>query len=112
MYERRTVAFLDLLGFKRAIQRAENNLWLLLRVREALQSITTYASVSKSGLGGSLLPGAYAQSFSDNIVICGQSDWVFYQVTKLIRELFTVGFAVRGGITVGNIYYADGLVFG
>jgi hypothetical protein len=113
MYERRTVAFLDLLGFKSAIEKTPRNLLLVLKVRDALKSMAEFATpAGQREPKGSQLAVAYVQSFSDSIVICGGPAWVLQQVTRLTWSLLPLGFAIRGGVVTGDIYYSDGVVFG
>ncbi|MGF6636175.1 hypothetical protein [Paraburkholderia sp. MM6662-R1] len=117
-YEERVVAFVDLLGFKEAIQRSahknESGRELLRRIHAALDiRIDGYAQAFAPMVDLQMSPSDFDErfhSFSDFIVMSVKRDicaigLLIYAVFKICRELLSQGFASRGGIAMGDLYH-------
>jgi hypothetical protein len=123
------VAFIDLLGFKDLIGRANDT--SRLAVLNLLKSLTaqkrnadySYEKCSPHSEILHIRPAITA--FSDNIAISFeaahiQNDFAYstaFELTsriagKIACEAFKVGCLIRGGIAVGEIWHQDGVVFG
>jgi hypothetical protein len=109
MYDTRTVAFLDILGFKDVIRRSESNLFILMQVRQAL---TDLSASSKFDSGSNSAAQMCLQCFSDNVVICGTTSWVFHRIITIGQAMIKLGFPIRGGVTQGKIFFSNGVIFG
>jgi hypothetical protein len=112
VYEERAVAFLDILGFKDAIVRGDSNLSTQIQIRKALTILTRSGRARHRDTRYAGLSAKYALGFSDNIVLAGDMNWVLTEVIALSQAILSVGFLVRGGIALGNIFYKDRVVFG
>jgi hypothetical protein len=115
------VAYIDLLGFKEAIKNntQEDEIFKLLK---SFQEATGNSKVEDSGdacLGVSV--------FSDHVVISVRIKDMTYQgrscsieflkafqlaISGFARLALAHGFLIRGGITVGELFHDNGIVFG
>jgi len=120
IYEERVVAYIDILGWKAATNAADP------RLKQALQIIHDEAE----GFGRQekertkQIPGVIVNpmylavqvaAFSDNIAIsmpAGFGERIFSFSGDIARRLLSLGFLVRGGVTVGLLYQEDNFVFG
>lgn len=133
-YQEQLVAYIDLLGFS---ETSFQNHEMKMKVLELLKGLSfpqgnlgesvTHSEPHPNGkgiimsyIGGSAKP-AYS-SFSDNIIMSWPTNTI-----KLKQAIFTLehyiyqfialpalkaGFLIRGGITIGNLYHQDGVVYG
>jgi len=106
VYEKRIVAFVDILGFKSIINRLEEEPELFDIVRNILDSISKKVKEISS---------AEMTAFSDNIVISSNKNKE-YQVLIRARDfsllLLQNGFLCRGGVAIGPTYHKGNIVFG
>jgi hypothetical protein len=109
-YERRVVVFYDMLGWRSEIADAGNDPAKIGNLRRLILSHTRVLSMPVKA-------PVNVSTFSDNIVISTPVDRV--NVPYLLRaiaimQLMTTAlhFLIRGGITVGNIYHDEEVVFG
>ncbi len=117
LYEKRIVAFIDILGFEALIKDSENNRNNQKKVNTALDivySIKEYFADDEYGT----ITGMKVMTFSDSIVISlplDKKDALFLMLIHVIRlqlKLGFVGVVVRGGIAIGDLYHDNKKVFG
>ena len=111
VYEQRAVAFVDILGFGELVRRADKTLGLQCKIIDALRRVRSVASPEKTETDLRI------QNFSDSLIISARSTadgfWhLALTVDALAWSLLSLGLLVRGGITVGNVYHDDEIVFG
>src|SRR5580704_9524440 len=132
------VAFVDLLGFSEAnkelTEEVRFQVFQLLSSLVALRSV--FIAIHESLADGSTRHWVRPtiSNFSDNIVISYSLDslleslnnkgvtdatvrfLVYPQFVKLLATIaataLRLGFLIRGGATIGNLYHANGVVFG
>jgi hypothetical protein len=110
-YERRIVAYYDILGWRSKIEAAGLDTEKITALKNVIQIFSTTPDSAK-------YPFDYRQTtFSDNVVISSiVSDQSVFNF--LLRLGFTqilsacLGFFIRGGVTVGNIVHDRHVVFG
>jgi hypothetical protein len=110
-YERRVVAFYDVMGWRSKIEAAGADIEKITMLKNVIRLFSTTPDQDK-------YPFDYRQStFSDNHVV---SSLVSQQsvFNLLLRLSFTqilsayLGFFVRGGVTIGDIVHDEHVVFG
>lgn len=135
-YERRLIAFIDILGFKEIVKQSESDsskIELIYSVLEYLKDwektekwdlkfLEIEEDAQKKGVNNFDLRGkTNTTSFSDSIVVSVKVDKnVNEMVSTLIVNLAYIGTVMlekgilfRGGLTIGNIIHVDnGTVFG
>lgn len=111
-YERRIVAYFDVLGWRSEIEQAANDARRIARIAmvpkifsQGVSQIATQA------------PGAHLTSFSDSVIVSAP-----YKADRLqssLEGLATIqlgaafaGFWLRGGITIGPLIHNEAFVFG
>lgn len=108
-YQRRAVAFLDILGFSQLVERADELEW-----RNAIESVL-------KTLRGTLAPNAAfdlrLSQFSDCIVISAPVEPYSVQLVMtgsimLANNLLQHMVLLRGGIAIGNLIHTDDVMFG
>lgn len=120
-YELRLVAFLDVWGWRHAIERSQNDPELVKVLGlglSALRGQVDLISWEQDHGDEAGWPGdPQATQFSDCIVLSTRPD--FAGETHLISSIGLVctiflrnGFLVRGGVTIGEMYHRDGLAYG
>ncbi len=114
MYELRTVAFIDILGFKDALKiesRAKEILGALTQVKASINKY--YDQPIRNQLEG--IFDIELSAFSDSVVISGiesQTVVVLSCVLEFSQMLLECGFLCRGAIAFGRLYHRDGILFG
>lgn len=110
-YEQRIVIFFDVLGWKDRIERAGNNPHRIAELR-------LIAAVMAFGDRGEFSDqGGVLTSFSDNVVVSlpfrpEQVPEILEGIAKVQFGMATLGFFIRGGITVGDLHHDNRTVFG
>ena len=110
VYEKRIVAFVDILGFKTIIEDSVCDTSLRRKALEATEII-------HSRRGGKI-EGTQVTTFSDSAVIScplNMRNALFYTIIDIIHlqlELGNKGLMLRGGIAIGDVYHDDDIVFG
>ncbi|WP_045459860.1 hypothetical protein [Vibrio hyugaensis] len=129
MYTKRAVFFLDILGFGKKVEEAENDLELMTKIRTCLSLIESLPRASSNNNVGFLLSlmrgGGLPESdlkvltFSDSLVIsvsCEQPEAVvtlLSVIQEVQYELLKIGLLSRGGADVGLMAHEDnGIMFG
>lgn len=110
-YEKRAVAFLDILGFTDLIKEQGHESEILAVFEHLRFRASQVERASKTG-------GMQFTAFSDCIVLSAELRDGFgafrmaAYVGYLVLDLLARGFLVRGGLTVGDLYHKNGMVFG
>lgn len=110
-YERKTVVFYDVLGWRDQIKRAGNDPTKIARLQRMI-----LRPIQNLRAGKDTLKFQFS-AFSDNIAIsCAPDrDSIFRLLTTLgsfVLGSTAAGFLVRGGLTLGEIVHNDHAVFG
>ncbi len=111
VYEKRIVAFLDILGFSTAIEDSKTDTALRRRIKKAMEIIRESA---KNEVDYSVRK---VSTFSDSAVISYElkQSALFYLLMDIIHlqlGLGGLGFMIRGGIAIGDCYHDGNIVFG
>ncbi len=114
LYEKRTIAFIDILGFKKVLEKeskARDILEVLTQVKNKVEE--HYLKPEHKIFQGIFdLEFSY---FSDSIVISGsehQTISVLFTALEFSQLLIEKGFLCRGAIKFGDIYHKQGIMFG
>lgn len=121
-YDDRTVAFLDILGFKEHIKASERDPDLVTKIHDALsfkdpidlplaEDFARRLDLERDTLTD------FTQSFSDCIAISTGTTpedigLLVFMVFQKSRELLLKGFISRGGISMGKLFHDGNLLFG
>jgi len=122
-YERRLVAFIDILGWSVACGDP-NKLNTVAKIATNLRTLPiAYSEDFKNKL--TMTPGAAPSvdhqhteltTFSDCLAISTSTDvdcTLFFKfLTIVCRDLLTQGFLTRGGVTVGHLCHVENMIFG
>ena len=112
-YSSRVVAFIDILGFRTLVQRLSVEPNLHDKLHSALSQISKYKEMS--------LAERFAHKetetsvFSDSIVISSQKENLFLVLWNCIclqAHLLTLGILTRGGISYGQTYHKNDILYG
>jgi len=118
MYREAIITFVDILGFKNIIQKSTAE-----EVLKILKKIEYFSDAKESSDGEDYTPKII--QFSDSIIRIRPLDSkanlefrygsLFYELNDLVimqGELINHGICIRGGLTVGNVYFDDAKVYG
>lgn len=117
-YERKVVAFFDILGFKNHIDKTiePNGNEYILNIKSAFDLI--YSNLSEH-YDPEIVPNIKYSTFSDCVVFSfpiRQHDSLFYTLLPLVwlqaELLWKHEMILRGAITIGDLYHDDDMVFG
>jgi len=120
-YEERFIAFLDILGWRAAIQRSLSDAELVPVLGLSLDLFSGFANhiawVHDGGREGSWPGDPQMTHFSDSVVVSARADRAGYSHLKsalwfLSTALLQGGFLVRGGIASGPLYHKSANVYG
>jgi hypothetical protein len=123
IYERRLVAFVDILGWSEACKTESAQ---LVEAAELIhQTAEGYSEQEKAKIAemanhpGMTLNPMYKMvhmaAFSDSIAVSMPTSFghrILGGVTDLCRNLLRLGFLTRGGITIGDLYHVENVIFG
>lgn len=109
-YKNRLVIFFDILGWRDHIKKAGNDPEKISR----LNQVVTMLSVLK---GHDTTGEHQISSFSDNVVMSVPVNIEslhdhFNSIARVQLGMAMMGFLIRGGITIGDIYHNEHAVFG
>jgi len=109
-YENRTVAFFDILGWKEEIDTAGNDPRHIARLATAVRLFASHVGTANA-------EGVLMTTFSDNVVVSkpfAPNDvwWLLQGLATTQLGLASLGFWMRGGVTVGGLFHDDKIVFG
>jgi hypothetical protein len=110
-YERRMVAFCDVLGWRSQIKRAGSDSKKIGTLRRQILLVQRTIGAIKGDLG------LRFSSFSDNIVLSGPPNALTLAAFKVILSDYqwcsaAFGFLTRGAVTMGDICHDGQVVFG
>lgn len=117
-YEKRIVLYLDILGFKNAVDKSIEDQEVLQTIYKSLNNIYSDKIKNYQGPLKGLDYGTHISVFSDNIVMSepynrnGSLYNFIYSVYWLVNEILWDGFVVRGAITIGDLFHDDKVIFG
>jgi hypothetical protein len=117
-YEKRVIAFVDILGFRSLLARMPQEPDLFETIRDALESVMEYGIASRQApvLDRSYIPtGLEMTAFSDCYVISAKtgSEFLILNLARqLVLCLLEVGIISRGAIVAGELYHEHPVVFG
>lgn len=117
-YEKRIVAYVDILGFKNMVADSRKNAEVSERIHNALKRIHKIVERNYSkGISNGTEFGIEVSTFSDNAVISypAKEDNLFFLIIELIHlqlDLVIEGVLIRGGITIGDLYHDKDVVYG
>ena len=126
-YQKSVVAFIDLLGFKSSLKHEENLVEILnvLRRMKAGESSNDSSLTQVEGNTHVIKIKPSISVFSDSMVISASesllSDVVQWhhlvvEILNIVQQLsnFIIkkGYILRGGLTIGDLYHADGVIVG
>lgn len=123
-YEERYVAFIDVLGFKSLVDRAEADAKLLERLATNLEEVRTY-----SALGATMDASAIndpenffhnmfrMSTFSDSIIISTKINLIGLGLIAMLsgimcNKLLHQGIFTRGAISAGKLIHTESIAFG
>lgn len=125
VYETRYVAFIDILGFSSAVNTSKTDAKSRIKIGLALNLLQQYArghtefaqKLAAEGQAGDFPRQILLTQFSDCLAVSASANLEGRQrlistVNFLSHGLFPHGFLLRGGITVGDIYHRDNVIFG
>lgn len=114
-YERRVVAFVDILGFERLVTRSESDpiaFSVVRTVQQTLELATTQDKIIETGM-----PFEFTQ-VSDSLILSFPpekqsliSALMRLQILQL-DLLMQPGVLCRGGVTIGNVIHSENAIFG
>ena len=123
-YEKRVVAYADVLGWKAACYDLSKYSSLQSAALEIANYARNFSPQVKAALAAAqgVASSAVEQHadiefsfFSDNFVVSGspsQVELVFKILAFSSHALLRANFLVRGGVTIGNLYHKDNVLFG
>ena len=118
VYEKRIIAFIDILGFKNHIKRTINDEEYAEHLLNVMKKIVDIKSDNEQGILSQKWTGKEVSIFSDCLVISYPLDFeggLFLILIDLIHiqvELFFADIIFRGGISLGRVYHDGNIVFG
>lgn len=111
-YERRIVAYFDVLGWRSEIEQAADDARKIARIAKVPKIFSQ--GVSQIAAQAS---GAHLTSFSDNVIV--SAPYEANRLQSFLEGLATIqlgaafaGFWLRGGITIGRLVHNESFVFG
>jgi hypothetical protein len=113
IYKERAVAFMDILGMRSIISRINSDDAIRINLHGVLNLIKQQERYSK--INANDLSDMQVSVFSDCIAISISPEKISSLIcvcSNLQDRILHLGFAVRGGITVGRTIHADGLLYG
>lgn len=118
VYNKRIVAFIDILGFQAYIKQSENNPDCAQRIKRVLNYIAYLKKDNDEGKLSLREIGKEVTVFSDSIVISypySLESSLFYLMIDIVHiqlQLVAEGFLFRGGIAIGELHHKGNIVFG
>lgn len=119
MYTERIVAFIDILGFKKLVERSLLSPEVADRIYRALQLIYGRKQDNEAdNFMGMQKYGVEVAVFSDSVVVSYPLDYsgglffVLLDVIHLQLDLMSLGILIRGGIAIGPLYHSGQIVYG
>lgn len=122
-YKQRYIAFIDILGFRDAVKKAETDEILLEDIINALKNLTLIKSFFEEKytiIEDDRFSAITALWFKPNIQVFSDSIYISTPdlndlgayCALIYNVLFSYGFFSRGGVTKGNSFESENIVFG
>jgi hypothetical protein len=122
-YERRFVAYIDILGWKEACGDPNKRVVVAAVARKLSELPESFSRPLKDRLKATQRGvvdldhlGTEVVTFSDNLAIStpASADYrLFFKFLSIVcRDLLTEGFLARGGVTLGKLYHRENMIFG
>lgn len=117
-YQDRVILFIDLLGFKNAVNGSVYSDELFAKVMRAVNSLYKAKGDNYNGSMKGTEIGVEISTFSDSLVISKDiyEPGSFYYLLNMayfaIIEIVASGFVARGAITVEKLYHDEKVIFG
>ncbi|GBG13144.1 DNA primase [Novimethylophilus kurashikiensis] len=121
-YDSRLVAFIDILGWSKAVNSSAKNgadtVKALGQALIPLKAFTNFIGTLESIMPETGWPGDPVMShFSDSVVLTVKDDVIGRQhllqaLHALSASMIRHGFLLRGGIARGDVYHRNGIIFG
>lgn len=113
-YQRRIIAYFDVLGWRGHIERANEDTTQIPLLHAVVQAL---AMGARPGIVPNAEPQRFYTSFSDHVVVSLPLDLddlpAFLDgVGAMQLGIATIGFFLRGAITIGQLYHDREVVFG
>lgn len=119
IYEKRVVAFVDILGFKNMVVASQTDIIQQQRILQAMDIIHSHKKMNDEFLGGGLKEfGVQVTTFSDSAIISypitydGGLFFVLLDLIHLQLDLLKVGMFIRGGVCIGDAHHDAFNAFG
>ncbi len=118
-YERRIVAFVDILGFRKKIQETEHIDSGHDRILNLIRGFEFIENALRKNFSEDKIAGIKVSTFSDSIILSFPieiEDSLFHTVNTLswlqMNLLFQNQILLRGALTIGDILHTDKIAFG
>src|SRR5262245_10195263 len=122
MFEERAVAFLDILGFKNLITRAEKDAAGLNRLVALKTVIESHVRFDNAGLDQNVPIQVHPRYIfiSDSIILSAPLkhakydglDVIVVKALQIAQKVLELGQLIRGGISVGPVWHEENNIFG
>jgi hypothetical protein len=120
IYEKRVVAFVDILGWSEACKTESNNLTAAVQaIQNAANDFSLTTKNEFKRLPNIKINPMYLKvqvgAFSDTFAVSMPADYgyrIISSATDICRNLLKLGFLTRGAVTVGDLYHIDNMIFG
>ena len=121
-FERRAVAFLDILGFKELIARAESEPSEFAKLSDLRNIVDSHVQFDNAKLAAAI-PASIRPRYlfvSDSIIISSKLTEDTYdgllavaiKAIQIAHKMLEAGYLLRGGISVGSVWHDDRNIFG
>ncbi len=117
-YEDRVVAFIDILGFREHVKLTQGDSKHAKNLHHVLEFISDLKHDNDKGILSQKELGKEVSVFSDSIVIsyplslASASFYLLLDIIHLQLEMMGLGILMRGGVTSGELYHNDNIVYG
>lgn len=118
-YEKRIVAFIDILGFKALVKETQQSIHSQAKITNIKDAFDLIYSILKEHYTPEEIEKVKCSTFSDCIVLsfpARQTNSLFFSLLPLIwlqaQLAWNHNILLRGAITVGDIYHENDMVFG
>ena len=119
-YEKRLVAFIDILGFKNIIAKSIFDEQVANNLHRAMKRISEDHQNNQRDIANDDNPfNKMVTTFSDSAVISypvqpgtGNLFSLLMEIIYLQIDLINLGFLLRGGIAIGPLYHEDSIIYG
>ena len=118
VYSKRIVTFIDVLGFKNHIDKSIGNNNYAQHLLSVMKRIANIKDENDNGILSQKELGKEVTVFSDCIVISypleneGSLFFILLDIIHIQLDLYFAKIVIRGGVTIGDLYHDDNIVFG